>query len=265
MPSDQPTPSWPEEAALWTDDADGDPAIASPMQPDQPTPARDGGMCGARTEPGGLLRGAICELLHGHGGWHREGGMSWTEGDAEQPRAFTQADADAAYKRGKAETLAAITAAGEEPNADELSLFVAEQMRDPAFVRAWWASQRAEQIGLRASRDAAYERGRERGKAEGRPSPDDVAILRKLLMSLPYWPTEAFAALARIEGVEPAEPAEPETEPADQPEPAAVVDVAPDPRMHDHEPPFSGIRVKGCAGCAAKLAAEQPEGSDHGG
>jgi hypothetical protein len=79
---------------------------------------------------------------------------------------FTQADVDAAYERGEAETLAAITAAGDEPTADDLSLFVAEQMRDPAFVRAWWASYRAEQFGLRASRDAAFERGRERGLRE---------------------------------------------------------------------------------------------------
>jgi hypothetical protein len=58
---------------------------------------------------------------------------------------------------------------------------------------------------------AAYERG----KAEGRPSAADVATLRNLLMSLPYWPTEEFAALDRIEGVEPAEGAEPETEAPD--------------------------------------------------
>jgi hypothetical protein len=50
--------------------------------------------------------------------------------------------------------------------------------------------------------DAAYERG----KAEARPSAADVAILRDLLMSLPYWPAVAFAALDRIEGVEPDEP-----------------------------------------------------------
>jgi hypothetical protein len=68
--------------------------------PEQPG---DRGICGARTEPAGLLRAAVCELLHGHPGWHRNGGMSWTEGPDESPRAFTQADVDAAYQRGLTE------------------------------------------------------------------------------------------------------------------------------------------------------------------
>jgi hypothetical protein len=117
MPSDQPTPACgaaidgePEPCALpaghdehlsanvigWQR-ALGGPGPVPPTQPD------DRGICGAQTEPGGLLRAATCELLHGHAGWHRDGGMSWTERVDDLPRVYTQADVDAAYERGKAD------------------------------------------------------------------------------------------------------------------------------------------------------------------
>lgn len=65
--------------------------------PDQPT---DRGICGAHIEPGGFMRAATCELLHGHTGWHRDGGMSWVDvaGADERERL--------AYERGKAEGIA---------------------------------------------------------------------------------------------------------------------------------------------------------------
>lgn len=75
-----------------TTEPDG-PVVSTPAEP------RDRGICGAHTEPSGLLRAATCELLHGHAGWHRDGGMSWVDADepAERERA--------AYERGKAEAL----------------------------------------------------------------------------------------------------------------------------------------------------------------
>ncbi|GAA2608589.1 hypothetical protein GCM10010399_44270 [Dactylosporangium fulvum] len=50
-------------------------------------------------------------------------------------------------------------------------------------------------------------------------------------------------------------------ETAEQPAPAPVVDIRPDPRMHGHTPGLPPF-LTGCPECVAKLAAEQSEGSD---
>lgn len=98
------------------------------------------------------------------------------------------------------------TSNGESLGAIMLSLLLAQPADVDAAYERGKAEQAAEVERLQALLDHAEQYARDLQDDGVVVSPADVAILRKLLMSLPYWPTEAFAALARIEGVEPVEP-----------------------------------------------------------
>jgi hypothetical protein len=285
----------------------------------------DRGICGTVKERNGILRGGVCELLHGHSGWHRDDGMTWTERLDELPRAFTQAAVDAAYQRGLAEgeaERAELRGALEETRLlleqaeqyardtqDELLPEVAEEAhqrgigcwppvdwtrptRDvpPHTVRSDASSPASSAPGRPPSSprrpampNARTQRAVDAVTAAWPPLAGDPVYVEQLVLialraadgpapetdpGLPAWIVEAvrhlhrddqgdalgFAATGYVAGRN-AELA------AEQPEPAPVVDIAPNPRLHAHE---VGGPQAGCADCDAKAAAEQPEGSDRG-
>lgn len=166
------------------------PVVSTPAEP------RDRGICGAHTEPSGFLRAATCELLHGHAGWHHDGGMSWVD------RSYDPDERErAAYERGKAEQQASLDA----------------------------ARQLATQLGQNADEAIAkaYARGRERGRrqaTEGWGREWAVALPEERHDEGPIWhcadEDEARKAAASAFGGSVVSRLVGPWEPAEQPEPA---------------------------------------------